>query len=136
MAAALGLPDAPDPEKLSREAAEASRAGNYATAEARYRVLAAAYPTLPSATIGLGQSLARLRRTAEAVEWLGKAADLGAGVDASALAGAFGGDAERPEVRALHSRFRGNVTPGRAQRGRLLSGGEGSHARERRARSG
>ena len=87
LAAGRELPDAPDPEKLSREAADASRAGDYRAAEARYRVLALAYPALPSATIGLGRSLARLGRVAEAVEWLGKAADLGAGADAAALGG-------------------------------------------------
>jgi len=102
--------EAPDPEKLSREAALASRAGDHATAEARYRALALAYPTLPSGMVGLGRSLARLGRTAEAIEWLGKAADLGVGADA-ALAESFGAEAHRPEVRALLSRFRGNVTP-------------------------
>jgi hypothetical protein len=105
------LPPGPDPANLSREAAEAGRSGDYATAEARYRALASAYPTLPSAAIGLGQTLARLHRTAEAVERLGRAADMGVGIDATAFGEAFGGEADRPEVRALLSRFRNNVTP-------------------------
>jgi hypothetical protein len=111
MAVGLELPPGPDPAELSREAAQASRSGDYARAEARYRVLAMAYPTLPSAMIGLGQSLARLRRTAEAVEWLGKAVDMGAGIDVAAFGEAFGDDRDRPEVRALLSRFRGDVAP-------------------------
>jgi len=110
---ALGrdLAETPDPLTLSREAGEASRAGDHETAEARYRALATARPTLPSAMSGLGRSLARLGRTAEALEWLGKAADAGAGADAEAIEEAFGAEAARPEVRALLSRFRGNVTP-------------------------
>ena len=105
------LAELPDPVALSTQAREARQKGDHATAEARYRVLASAYPALPGAVIGLGQSLARLGRTAEAVEWLGKAADMGVGTEAAAVEEALGAERTRPEVRALLSRFRGNVTP-------------------------
>jgi hypothetical protein len=100
-----------DVQALSREAAEASRRGDHKAAEARYRRLSEACPTLPSAMTGLGRSLARLGRAKEALEWLGKAADLGAGVDDAAVEEAFGPGAARPEVQALLSRFRDNLTP-------------------------
>jgi hypothetical protein len=103
------LPETPDPVALAREAREAYQTGDYATAEARYRVLATIYPTLPSVMTGLGQSLARVGRTAEALAWLGKVADTGAAADA--VEEAFGAEATRPEVRALLSRFRSNVSP-------------------------
>jgi hypothetical protein len=100
-----------DPRSAAQRAAEAYRAGDYAVAAERYREVLALVPSLSGAQAGLGRSLARLGRTAEALEWLAKVADAGVGADASALREAFGPAADTPEVRALLSRFRGNVTP-------------------------
>lgn len=107
----LFLAAGPDPMAASQRAAEAYRAGDYAAAAERYREVLSLVPSLTGAQAGLGRSLARLGRTAEALEWLGKAADAGVGADASALREAFGPAGDAPEVRALLSRFRGNVTP-------------------------
>ena len=102
---------APDPFTRARDAAREYQSGNYAAAEAQYRAFAQEYPFAPGGAVGLGRSLARLGRTAEALEWLGKAATQGVGTDPAALASAFGSASDAPEVRALLSRFRGNLTP-------------------------
>jgi hypothetical protein len=108
-AAATAAP--PDPFAQARDAAQAYQSGNYAAAESHYRALATAYPNAPGGAIGLGRSLARLGRTEEALEWLNKAAAMGVGTDPAALTAAFGTAADAPDVRALLSRFRANLTP-------------------------
>ncbi len=102
---------APDPFVRAHDATEAYKSGNYAAAEAGFRSLAADYPQASTGPVGLGRSLARLGCVEEALEWLGRAATLGVGTDPARLQEAFGAAADAPEVRALLSRFRGNVTP-------------------------
>jgi hypothetical protein len=110
LAAALAS-TSPDPVALARQAAEAYAAGDYAAAASRYREVLQVTPSLPGALSGLGRSLAQLGQTAEALDWLSRAADTGAGTDAAALQKAFGAASDRGEVHALLSRFRGNLTP-------------------------
>jgi sugar lactone lactonase YvrE len=100
---------APDLEALARQASQAYEAGDYGAAARSYRELVAAVPASPGALSGLGRSLARQGRTTEALGWLSRAADTGAGADAVRLQQAFG-PGDHPEVRALLARFRDNVT--------------------------
>ena len=101
----------PDPFVVSRRANDAYRAGDYALAEKCFRELATAYPGLPAALTGLGRALARLGREEEALEWLARAADVGADTDTAEVAEAFGERRDAPRVRALLARFRGNRRP-------------------------
>jgi hypothetical protein len=110
LSAAVAAAD-PDPFLRARQAAQAYRARDYAAAEAGYRSLALEFPGAPGASLGLGRSLARQGRVDEALGWMGKAADAGVGADANALKEAFGPAADAAEVRALLSRFRGNLAP-------------------------
>jgi len=106
-----GAAGAPDPLALAGKAAQAYEAGDYTSAVERYRALTALLPESPGALSGLGRSLACLGRTAEALEWLGRAADTRAGIDVAAVEAAFGSAVDDPGVRALLSRLRGNLTP-------------------------
>jgi Tetratricopeptide repeat len=101
----------PDPVALATQAAQAYAAGDFTAAAARYREALGAAPSAPGVLVGLGRSLARLGQTHEALDWLSRAADTGAGADAAAVAAAFGASSDSGEVRALVSRFRGNLTP-------------------------
>ena len=101
----------PDPVALATQAAQAYAAGDFMAAAARYREALGVAPSAPGVLVGLGRSYARLGQTNDALEWLSRAADTGAGADAAAVAGAFGASSESGAVRALLSRFRGNVTP-------------------------
>jgi hypothetical protein len=109
--AAILVATSQDPVALATRASQAYAAGDYAAAAASYREVLQAAPASPGALTGLGRSLARLGKTGEALESLGRAADTGAGADAAAIQAAFGPGSDAPEVRALLSRFRGNVTP-------------------------
>jgi hypothetical protein len=100
-----------DPVAPARQAAEAYAAGDFKAAAARYRDVLGIAPSAPGAMAGLGRSLARLGQTAEALEWLSRAADTGAGADAAAVESAFGSASDSGELRALLSRFRGNIAP-------------------------
>jgi tetratricopeptide repeat protein len=101
----------PDPFMRAGQASRAYQAGDYAAAEAGYRALAHDFPSAPGFVLGLGRSLARQGRTAEALDILARAADAGAGAEASTLQEAFGTAADTPEARALLQRFRSNLTP-------------------------
>jgi hypothetical protein len=105
------LSSAQDPYDLARQATEAYRAGDDQAAAARYREMVALVPSSPGALAGLGRSLARQGKTAEALDCLAKAADMGAGTDVAALEEAFGPARARPEVQALLARFRENLSP-------------------------
>ena len=91
----------PDPVALATQAAQAYAAGDFTAAAARYRVALGVAPSAPGVLVGLGRSYARLGQTNDALEWLSRAADTGAGADAAAVASAFGTSSDSVEVRAL-----------------------------------
>src|SRR5688500_12907873 len=82
---------AADPDALAREAAK--------------------LPNHGSLKLDVAMALARAGRTAEALQWLGRAADMGIGADVAALESAFGAAARTPAFGALRRRFEDNVAP-------------------------
>jgi hypothetical protein len=84
-------PPAADPDALAREAAK--------------------LPNHGSLKLDVAMALARAGRTAEALQWLGRAAEMGIGADLAALESAFGAAARTPAFAAIRRRFDDNVAP-------------------------
>jgi hypothetical protein len=84
-------PPAADPDALAREAAK--------------------LPNHASLKLDVALALAHAGRTAEALPWLRRAADMGIGADLPALEAAFGAAARTPAFAAIRRRFDENVAP-------------------------